>query len=156
MQMALAVYRGLRRGERNFVGGGEMKQRFILSHDTARQRALSAVSAAPEGMVVEIKEPTRSLEQSAKLHAMLGDVAAQVEWHGMKLHKDIWKRLCTAAMLRELGESPMLVPSLDGHGVEIIYEKTSTMGVRMMAALIEWVYAFGGEKGVLWSERAVG
>lgn len=133
-----------------------MKQRFILAHDTARQRALSAVANAPDGMVVEIKEPTRSLEQNAKLHAMLEDVANQVEWHGMKLHKDIWKRICTAAMLREIGESPMLVPSLDGHGIEIIYEKTSTMGKRMMAALIEWVYAFGSEKGVQWSERVAG
>lgn len=133
-----------------------MKQRFILSHDTARQRALSAVANAPDGMVVEIKEPTRSLEQNAKLHAMLEDVANQVEWHGMKLHKDIWKRICTAAMLREIGESPMLVPSLDGHGIEIIYEKTSTMGKRMMAELIEWVYAFGSEKGVQWSERVAG
>jgi hypothetical protein len=133
-----------------------MKQRFILAHATARQRALSAVANAPDGMVVEIKEPTRSLEQNAKLHAMLEDVANQVEWHGMKLHKDIWKRICTAAMLREIGESPMLVPSLDGHGIEIIYEKTSTMGKRMMAALIEWVYAFGSEKGVQWSERVAG
>lgn len=133
-----------------------MKQRFILAHATARQRALSAVANAPDGMVVEIKPPTRSLEQNAKLHAMLEDVANQVEWHGMKLHKDIWKRICTAAMLREIGESPMLVPSLDGHGIEIIYEKTSTMGKRMMAALIEWVYAFGSEKGVQWSERVAG
>ncbi len=131
-----------------------MKQRFILSHDTARQRAMSAVAAAQDGMVVEIKESTRSLEQNAKLHAMLEDVAKQVEWHGMKLHKDVWKRICTAAMLRELGESPMLVPSLDGHGIEIIYEKTSAMGKKMMANLIEWVYAFGSEKGVKWGERA--
>ena len=130
-----------------------MKQRFILAHDTARQRALSAVANAQDGTAVEIKEPTRSLEQNAKLHAMLEDVSKQVEWHGMKLHKDIWKRICTAAMLRDIGESPMLVPSLDGHGIEIIYEKTSTMGKRMMAALIEWVYAFGSEKGVQWSER---
>jgi hypothetical protein len=130
-----------------------MNQRFVLAHDTARQRAIAAITSAPDGMVVEIKECTRSLEQNAKLHAMLEDVAQQVEWHGMKLHKDIWKRICTAAMLREIGESPMLVPSLDGHGIEIIYEKTSTMGKRMMAALIEWVYAFGSEKGVQWSER---
>ena len=38
-----------------------MKQRFVLVHDTARQRALSAVANAPEGMVVEIKEPTKNL-----------------------------------------------------------------------------------------------
>lgn len=130
-----------------------MKQRFILSHATSRQRAISAVSTAPDGMVVEVKESTRSLEQNAKLHAMLEDLAQQVEWHGMKMTKTVWKRVCTAAMLREHGESPMLVPSLDGHGIEIIYEKTSEMGKRMMADLIEWIYAFGSEHGVQWSER---
>lgn len=130
-----------------------MKQRFVLVHETARQRAIAAVTSAPEGMVVEVKEPTRSLEQNAKLHAMLEDLEQQVEWHGMKMTKTVWKRVCTAAMLREQGESPMLVPSLDGHGVEIIYEKTSKMGKRMMADLIEWVYCFGAEHGVTWKER---
>lgn len=128
-------------------------KRFVLVHSTARQNAIAAVSTAPDGMEVVIKDATRTSEQNAKLHAMLEDIASQVEWRGMKMHKDIWKRLCTAAMLRERGESPMLVPSLDGHGVEIIYEKTSKMGKRMMADLIEWVYCFGAEHGVTWKER---
>jgi len=33
-----------------------MKQRFILAHDTARQRALSAVANAPDGMVVDCRD----------------------------------------------------------------------------------------------------
>ena len=39
----------------------------------------------------------------------------------------------------------MLIPSLDGHGIEIIYEKTSTMGKRLMSALI----GIGGGLGVV-------
>ena len=44
-----------------------MKQRFILAHDTARQRALSAVANAPDGMVVEIRKHNsrRTLSQNA-------------------------------------------------------------------------------------------
>ena len=44
-----------------------MKQRFILAHDTARQRALSAVANAPEGMEVIVKphKSTRSLQQNS-------------------------------------------------------------------------------------------
>lgn len=131
-----------------------MRQKFIIRDGTVRNRIIDAIRVAPVGMVVEIKEPTRSLEQNAKLHAMLSDLSTQVEWHGMKLHMDVWKRLCTAAMLRELGESPMLVPAIDGHGIEIIYEKTSIMGVKMMVDMIEWVYAFGAEKGVVWRDFA--
>jgi len=43
--------------------------------------------------------------------------------------------LSTAAMLREAGESPDLIPSLDGHGVDIIYEKTSHMKVDALAGV---------------------
>lgn len=43
------------------------KRYFILSHAVARQNAIKAVSDAAEGMVVEIKEQTRNLEQNAKL-----------------------------------------------------------------------------------------
>jgi len=131
-----------------------MKRKFILKDDFIRQRAMQAVKEATEGMEVIIKPPSRSLDQNAKIHAMFSDLASQIDWHGMKLHADVWKRLCTAAMLRELGESPTLIPSIDGRGVEIIYEKTSRMSKKMMADLIEWVFAFGAEKGVVWGREA--
>ena len=52
-----------------------MKQRYIMSHELARQRAIDAVRNAPAGYVIEVREPTRNLEQSAKFHAMCGDIA---------------------------------------------------------------------------------
>lgn len=44
-----------------------MNQRFVLSHDTARQRAIAAVQNAPEGMEVIVKphKSTRSLQQNS-------------------------------------------------------------------------------------------
>lgn len=127
-------------------------QRFTLAHDIARSRAMKAVQDAPAGWVVEVKEPTRNGDQNAKLHAMLTDISRQVEHYGQKFHPDIWKRLTVAAFLREQNERPMLIPALDGQGVDVIFERTSKMGKRQMAQLIEWLYAFGAEKGVEWSE----
>jgi len=121
---------------------------FRLSTMEARQNACRAIVAAPEGYVVEIKEPTRNLLQNAALHAALMDIARQVKWHGKDLSVDVWKRLCTAAWLREVGESPEMIPALDGKGFDIVFERTSTMSVAQMSRLIDWVMCFGAQNGV--------
>jgi len=105
-------------------------------------------------VLVTLGRPTRNNEQNAKVHAMFSDISKQVKWHGQKFTGEVWKRLCVASYLRERNESPMLVPSLDGRGVDIIYQKTSKMSKKVMAELIEWVACFGAESGVVWSERA--
>ena len=107
-------------------------------------------------VLVTLGRPTRNNDQNARLHAMLSDLAKQVEWHGQKFTGEVWKRLCVASYLRENNESPILVPSLDGNGVDIIYEKTSKMSKKVMSELIEWVSCFGAENNVVWSERARG
>ncbi len=109
---------------------------------------------APEGQVVTFSEPTRNSEQNALLHACLTDIAKQVDWHGKRLSVDIWKRLCTAAWLREEGESPEMIPALDGKGFDVIFERTSTLSVKQCASLCTWVQAFGDEKGVQWTKSA--
>ena len=121
---------------------------FRLVHLTARRLAKEAIDAAPDGYVVTIKEPTRNLDQNARLHALLTDVSKQVEWHGKKLPLDVWKRLCTAAWLREIGETPEMIPALDGKGFDVIFERTSTLTVAQMSSLIEWTTAFAAEHGV--------
>lgn len=126
---------------------------FYLKHDTARRLAREAVDKAPDGMVVTFKEPTRSGEQNRLLHAALTDIAEQVEWHGKKLALDVWKRLCTAAWLREIGESPEMIPALDGKGFDVIFERTSKLTVPQMTSLIEWVLAFGAQNGVTFKDE---
>ena len=108
---------------------------------------------APEGYRVSIDEPTRSLQANAALHAALADISRQVKWHGKQLSVDVWKRLCVASWLRELGESPEMIPALDGQGFDVIYEPTSKMGVRQMSSLIEWVIAFGVENKVTFRDH---
>ena len=102
---------------------------------------------------VAISEEDRTAEQNAKLHAMLTDISRQVEHAGKKWNVLIWKRLCTAAWLREEGESATMLPALDGNGFDVIYEKTSRLGVKKCASLIEWIQAFGAEHGVRWTQK---
>lgn len=123
------------------------KQFFIMAHDAARQRAASAVLAAPEGFIVEIKEPTRSLEQNSKLWPMLHDLSIQVDWYGQKLSQDEWKDVLTAALKKQ-----KVVPGLDG-GFVILGQRTSTMGKKDFSELIELLFAFGAQQNVTWSDR---
>ena len=125
-----------------------MKHRFILVHDTARQRALSAVANAPDGMVVEIKPPTRSLEQNALLWPLLTELAQQIEWYGQKLTPAEWKDIMTAGLKKQRA-----VPGIDG-GFVVIGAHTSKMSKAEFIDLVELIYSFGAEHGVQWSERA--
>ena len=124
--------------------------------DTEQQRARvkDHIDAAKLPVTVEVKpgDDDQTDLQRRKMHAMLRDISEQVEWHGVKFDVLTWKRLCTASMLREVGDNPQLIPALDGSGFDIIYEKTSKMGKKKNAALIEWIYAFGGENNVMWRD----
>lgn len=126
---------------------------FHLVHLEARIRALQAVQEAADGYIVRISEPTRSTSQNAALHAMLTDIAEQAEWCGKKFSVDIWKRLCTAAWLREHNEQPMMIPALDGKGFDVIFERTSKLTVKQCSELIEWIACFAAEQGVKLSTK---
>ncbi len=102
---------------------------------------------------IVIKDQDRSGEQNKKLHACLADIAAQVEHAGRKWDALIWKRLLTAAWLRESGEQPQLVPAIDGNGFDVVYERTSQLSVKQCASLLEWIQAFGAEHQVRWSQK---
>ena len=102
---------------------------------------------------IVIKDLDRSGEQNKLLHARLADIAKQVEHAGKKWDVLIWKRLLTAAWLREAGEQPQLIPAVDGNGFDVVYERTSQLSVKQCASLLEWIQAFGVEHQVRWSQK---
>jgi hypothetical protein len=120
---------------------------FRLAHDQARQRALDAVKTAPEGYVVRIGPPTRSLEANAALHAELTDIAATMQWAGKPRTVECWKRLLVSAWLRARGESVEMLPALDGHGIDIVYSPTSQMTSAQVSELIDYIGAWRATKG---------
>lgn len=129
-----------------------MKKTIFLIDKHRKQYAYECIKNAPDDYVCTIQKKTRTLDQNAILHAALTDISKQVLWHGNKLSVDIWKRLCVAAWLREKGEQPMLIPALDGSGVDVIYEKTSRLNVSQCSELVEWCFSFGAEHGVNFSD----
>lgn len=121
---------------------------FVLdAHPESRSRALAYVGDAPKGWIVTVKPPTRSLEQNARLWAMLNDVARQVEWYGKRLDAEDWKHVFSAS-LRKLA----VVPNIDGTGFVALGLSTSKMTKSELGDLMTLIEAFGSERGVVWSE----
>jgi hypothetical protein len=138
----------------------EKRPPIRLGSETHKQFVASLILKTPSGYFVTIEPPRRSLDQNAALHAKLTDIAEQLAWppppanHGLRFSVDTWKRLCMAAWLREEGETPDLVPALDGHGFDIIYQRTSKLTVAQASRFLEWVTAFGAQNGVQFHEVA--
>lgn len=122
------------------------KSIFFLEHDTARNNAIQCVQQAPDGYCVEVKPKTRTLEQNARMWAMLGDVARQVEWYGRKLTPENWKDMFSASLKKQ-----DVVPAIDG-GFVVLGQSTSKMSVAQMTELQELISAFGSDKNIKWSD----
>lgn len=112
-----------------------------------RQRACEAIMHAPDGYVVTLQPPKRSLLQNSKLWAMLSDVSKQVIHHGQKLKPESWKDLFTAHLKRQV-----MLPNIEGDGWIALGTRTSEMSVGEMNELIECIYAYGSEHDVKWSD----
>jgi len=74
--------------------------------------------------------------------ANLEDIAQQVVWYGVKLTKEEWKDVLTAALKKQ-----KVVPGIEG-GFVVIGARTSKMTVPEMTELIELSTAFGTQQGV--------
>ena len=79
---------------------------------------------------------------------LLTEISRQVKHHGLTLSPESWKHMFTAALDPELA----VVPNLAGTGFVVLGQPTSSMSKRKFSELIEFMYAFGAEKGVTWSE----
>jgi hypothetical protein len=127
-----------------------MKRVFVLQprpHPARRNAAEFILNAAPDGFAVTVAEPTRTLEQNARMWALLTDISEQVEWYGKRLTPEDWKHVFTAS-LRKL----QAVPNLDGSGFVALGLSTSRLSKREFSDLIELISAFGAERGVEWTE----
>ena len=100
-------------------------------------------------LTLEVRPEKRSDAQNRLLHACLSEISKQVEWAGAKRDVDTWKRLLTAAWLRARGEPIEMLPALDGHGVDIVFRRTSQLTKAECAELSEFVMAWAAERDIV-------
>jgi hypothetical protein len=93
-------------------------------------------------ITLSVEEERRNNRQNALLHATLADIASRREWAGRKWEAEVWKRLLTAAWMRTRGEQLVVVPALDGHGVDVVFQRTSRLSKAEMAELIDFIQAW--------------
>lgn len=127
---------------------------FKLEDEKDRARILGYISGLDleKPKKVSVIGADRSIEQNKMLHARLADIAAQVDHAGMKWDVTVWKRLCTAAWLRERGAAIQMIPAIDGKGIDVLYEPTSKLSMKKCAELITWIEAYGAECQVKWTQ----
>lgn len=125
-----------------------MNQTFCLSHDTARKRAVAAVQQAPDGHIVQLKEPTRTLEQNAAQWPILAEFARQLQWpvNGAPVYMtpEEWKDVLTAAFRQE---TVRLAAGIDG-GVVMLGQRTSRFTKREFSDWLEFLHSVAAERGV--------
>lgn len=134
---------------RHFWSSGPSRIRDVFKLAYLFATELSATGAVE--IIVRPVKSRRTLEQNAKLWAMLGDISRQVDWpvNGVmqKLDSEDWKALMTAAARQEI----RMAQGING-GVVMLGESTKRMTVAELGDVIECTYAFGADKGVVWSE----
>ena len=123
-------------------------QTVILAGDSQRHLAAELIQRAPSGAVVNIREATRTLDQNAKMHAMLSDVA-RAKPMGRSHTADVWK----AIFMNACGHQVQFVEGLEGEPFPIGF-RSSRLTKRQMSDLIEYMLWFGTEHGVVWSDSA--
>lgn len=124
-----------------------MTQTVILMGDTQRQFAMHLITKAPQDAVVKISEAKRSNDQNAKMWAMLSDIS-RAKPEGRTHIPETWKCIFMSA----LGHEVLFETGLDNRPFPVGF-RTSRLTKAQMSDLIEFIYAYGANNNVKWSEN---
>jgi len=113
--------------------------------------------------IEEYDEKTRLQEE--KYHAMIGDIAKQAKHLNQAFDVDSWKRLLVAQYRQDSIDNDIpkiaeywkrtefrLIPSLDGKSLVTLGAQTRDFPKYVAAGFIEWLYHYGAENEIEWSE----
>lgn len=124
----------------------------IIRSDRDKAEAIEWVTKAKLGTRIQFRGPVRTLPQNDRMWAMLTDIVKQgKEIDGKKFTTEEWK----AIFLEALGHEQRFLPSLDGKRFVPIGTSSSSLGVEEMSDLIEFMFAWGVENNVRWSDPAL-
>ena len=120
---------------------------MFLKSPTQRDFAKSLIDLAPVGAVVNVQERKRSISQNDLMWVLLSDIS-RAKPNDRHETTDRWKEIFMDALNFEIewidGLNGRKFPS--GHS-------TSKLNVGQMNDLIELIYCYGAENGVVFSEN---
>lgn len=123
-----------------------MAQTVILAGPSQRAFAKQLIDRAPYEAIVTVKAATRSNEQNAKLWAMLSDLS-RAKPEGRMHTPEVWKQL----VMHACGHAVQFEIGLNGQPFPTGF-RSSRLTKAQMSDLIEWIYSYGAEHGVVWTE----
>ena len=123
--------------------------RLKIASPRHRSLAWAWVAKAPEGSIISIQtEPKRTDDQNAKLWPMLTDLSKQCLINGASKPPETWKLVVMRALKHEMRYEM----DLNGEPFPVGFS-TSNLSKDQFSDLIEWMYKYGAENDVKWSER---
>lgn len=142
------------------------RKTFVLRDDAVRDRAARFIRLeADHESVVSIKPAAKSRPQEERYHAMIGDIAKQWQFCGRTWDAESMKRLLLDQFRRDtVGDAEFkslwdevgrvdMAPSIDGSGVVALGIQSRRFPRRLASAFIEWLFAFGAERDVQWTNE---
>jgi hypothetical protein len=121
---------------------------LTITGEAARKAACREILAAPEGWVVRIGEPTRTLAANGAMWPILEAFARQLEWpiNGMlqKITAEDWKDILSAAFRRA---QPRVAQGVDG-GMVLLGQRTREFSKREFSDWLEFLHATAADRGV--------
>jgi hypothetical protein len=124
-----------------------LSQTVILRGAMQREFVKLLIDKAPADAVVKISEAKRTDDQNAKMWAMLSDIS-RAKPEGRSHIPEVWKCIFMAA----LGHETIFETGLDNRPFPIGF-RTSKLTKAQMSDLIEFIYAYGAQHNVKWSEK---
>lgn len=139
-------------------------RKFVVNDDSVRQRVIEFAREVPLGWEFIGRPARKTRDQEERYHAMIGDIARQYQHAGRRWDTESMKRLLVDAFKHETRDDPdlaplwramgdlRLVPSIGRDGFVALGDQTRKFPKKLASAFIEWLFAFGAENGVRWTE----
>jgi len=124
-----------------------LSQTVILRGLVQRDLAKRLIDQAPQDAIVKVSAAKRSDDQNAKMWAMLSDIS-RAKPEGRSHIPEVWKCIFMAA----LGHETIFETGLDNRPFPVGF-RTSKLTKAQMSDLIEFIYAYGAQHNVKWSEK---
>ncbi len=126
-----------------------MSKRILkLTGNLARQAACRYINEEPDGYVVTIAEPTRTLDQNSLLHPILTEISKQALWMGKKHQMLQWKTLMVSGHAVATGQPVEMTVGIEGEVVNL-RESTAAMSKKRFSSLVEYVLSWCAENDIL-------
>ena len=120
-----------------------MHSAIIRKGPAGRSFAYRLVDSAPEGSVVKIDPPRRTIPQNDRLWAILTEISA-AKPEGRELTPDVWK----AIFMHSLDHEQRFEMALDGKGFVPLGFRSSKLSKAQMSDLMAFIEEYAARHGI--------